>query len=163
VRTPAALLLALLLAGLVAPGAARAHPEGTVAVEIVPSRPGPGEVVGVIGEGFTPGGAVVLTLLTGAGPVEVGRPAADADGHFAFILDLADDLPARAYELQAADAEGVTDSGYLTIVDPAETPVPVEAPGQALPPLADLTPLLAGFAVTILLAGLLVRSGGRRR
>lgn len=123
-----------------------AHGEG-VSILVIPSTVRAGEEVTVYGEDLDPGEAIRLEFLTAAGPVALGEPVADAEGHLAVPLRLPADLDARSYELRGTLPTGVVLSAGILVTGP---PPAVEASGGS--PVG----LLAAAAVGLVLAGLVM-------
>lgn len=146
VRAVGLVCILVVALGVAQPAPALAHGEG-VSILVIPSTVKAGDEVTVMGEDLDPGEAIRLELLTAIGPVLLGEPVADAEGHLAVPVRLPADLTARTYELRGTLPTGVVVSVGVLVTGPPPAPAATEGSPAGL---------LAAAAVGLVLAGLVI-------
>lgn len=122
-----------------------AHEGNEAVVEIEPSRIVAGSTTRVLGDGFTPGTTVSLTLLARE-RLPLGTADVDAEGHFATEFTSDEDWAPRPYEVSVVADDGGTGSGFFTVLEPTDDsngPAPSIAAAIGLTAVCSVTAALA--------------------
>jgi hypothetical protein len=155
------LLLPVVLAVLLAPGQAQAHPGGEPLVLVPVDHVLPGETFPLTGADLGEDALVSFELKQEELVVPLGRITAGPDGHFESTLDLPSTFPEGYAQLIGSSSDGSESSTWILVGERTEaTPPPPGGSGWGRERTLIVLALVVGLVAAAL--GLVAMRSGRR-
>jgi hypothetical protein len=156
-----ALLLGILLAALLAPGAVQSHPGGEPLVVVPVDHVLPGESFPLTGADLGPDAVVTFQLNQEDRVASLGRITAGPDGHLAGTFAVPASFPVGYTQLVASSSDGSEASVWILVGERTEaTPPPPGGSGWGRERTLIVLALVVGLVAAAL--GLVAMRSGRR-